>query len=135
MVCLHYILNSKMMLLLTIAICLQNNEGFISKYSNIHQSEALELKLDFPSQAVLTQPRLFFSFFLSEMPEKRTQPEAPQEAASAMISALTETTDRHLAEFQPYKIEEYLIKHHVMLESATGFISLIQMRGTLVAVF
>ncbi len=119
MVCLHYILNSKMMLLLTIAICLQNNEGFISKYS----------------QAVLTQPRLFFCFFLSEKPEKRTQPEAPQEAASAMISALTETTDRHLAEFQPYKIEEYLIKHHVMLESATGFISLIQMRGTLVAVF
>lgn len=48
------------------------------------------------------------------------QPDAPQEAANAMISALTETTDRHLAEFQPYNIEESLIKRHVMLKSAAG---------------
>lgn len=55
------------------------------------------------------------------MPEERTQPsDAPQAAANAMISALTETTDRHLAQFQPYNVEESLIKLHVMLESATG---------------
>lgn len=72
-------------------------------------------------RSATTQPRLFiFLFFLSEKPEERTQPDAPQEAASAMISALTETADRHLAEFQPYNIEESLIKHHVTLESATG---------------
>lgn len=37
-----------------------------------------------------------------------------------MISALTETTDTHLAEFQPYNVEESLIKHHVTLETAAG---------------
>lgn len=60
-------------------------------------------------------------FILSETPEERAQlSDAPQAAANAMMSALTETTDRHLAQIQPYNVEESLIKHHVMLESAAG---------------
>lgn len=68
--------------------------------------------------------------------------DAPQAAAHAVISALTETTDRHLAKLQLYNVKESLIKCHVTLEvplaslrAQIPLISLIQMRGTLVAVF